>query len=344
MTSKKILFFADRLPPLTGGVEIHGGEFIRYFKNHSSFSIERVITKETEGIPYDLAPKILFFNSGRWIEKLKKLRKRFPKALFIYRTGGNETIKAALVHNFFPSHKIRQNYWAKTLNQTLDLLITNSAFTEKRLMDMGIKVPFVRCVGGASLYDTSLTKLKRDKPIFFSATRFVPYKNPLLLIRTFKKLKEKGLSFSLRMAGSGPLFEKSKQEAKKIPDIELLGKINNQQVAKEMAQADLYIQLSSDHKVAVPGGSYMHTEGMGRSILEAIASGTYVIAGNCGALSEIVTKERGRLISLNSLETITQDIERILEKLPISLQPTEEYSWNHLFKQYEVLYESISHH
>ena len=111
-----------------------------------------------------------------------------------------------------------------------------------------------------------------------------------------------------------------------------------------MAQADLYLQLSSDYEAKIPGGSYIHTEGMGRSILEAISSGTYVIAGKCGALSEIVTERRGKLISLENTEDLVREIEKIVAKLPMQLIPTSEYSWNNLFKCYEDLYESVNNH
>ena len=144
-------------------------------------------------------------------------------------------------------------------------------------------------------------------------------------------MDKKNRKFSLSIAGAGPLLQKAKQEAKGIRNIKFLGEIDNQQVIQEMAQADLYLQLSSDYKAQVPGGSYIHTEGMGRSILEAISSGTYVIAGKCGALSEIVTVDRGRLISLKNVEEVICEVEKVIDRLPIHLPFTSEYSWNSLF-------------
>lgn len=340
---KKILFFADRLPPLTGGMEIHGGEFIRYFKNHPCYPIEHIVTKEKESLASSLNPDIVFFNSGRWVEDFTALKNRFPNALFIYRTGGNEIIKAPLVHHFSPCYEKRKKYWAETINRNIDILITNSSFTEQRLRDLGITIRFAKCVGGVSCIQPRKNVLHQD-PILFSAARFVPYKNPLFLIQAFKKIYQKNQKLSLRIAGDGPLLQQAKQEAKNIKSIRFLGEVDNQQVIQELSKADLYIQLSSDYEVKVPGGSYIHTEGMGRSILEAISLGTYVIAGKCGALPEIITEKRGKLISLQNTKNIVGEVEKAVEKLPIQKTVTFEYSWNNLFKSYEGLYESADNY
>lgn len=343
MKPKEILFFADRLPPLVGGMEIHGGEFIRYFKDHPKFPLATVITQEKAPIPTNINPSILFFNSGRWIEGLKNLRARFPRALFIYRTGGNEILKAPLTHQVIPSHVERQSYWVKTLNKSLDLLITNSSHTEKRLRDLGITIPFAKCVGGATL-SYPLKKKKGKTLTFFCAARFVPYKNHLLLIRVFKALRKRGHLISLRLAGEGPLLQKAQIEGGEDPAIKFLGAIDNQAVSQEMRRADLYIQFSTDYKTNVPGGTYLHCEGMGRSILEAISTGTYIIAGRSGALDEVITKDRGTLIDLQTVEAVTHTLEKIILSPIPNLLPVDTFSWSNLFNQYETLYESPTYY
>ena len=70
------------------------------------------------------------------------IRNLFPKAYFLYRTGGNEILKAPLIHHEIPDHSLRQSYWAEMINRSIDLLITNSAYTEKRLCEIGIACPF----------------------------------------------------------------------------------------------------------------------------------------------------------------------------------------------------------
>ena len=127
MTSP-ILLFADRLPPLVGGMEMHAGYFMRHFRDHRQFPLMAVISKEhgradclvsaAGGEPVDLEqlaaryePAVLFFNSGRWIEDLRTLRSLFPHAEFTYRTGGNEILKALLERAPIERHADRRCFW-----------------------------------------------------------------------------------------------------------------------------------------------------------------------------------------------------------------------------------------
>lgn len=354
-----ILFFADKLTPMIGGVEIHGKYFIDYFLNHPTFPLSAVISKNAynedcivtaNGLePIDLSintdfanPAIVFFNSGRWIEQLKNLRQLYPQAYFVYRTGGNEIVKAPLSDLKISDHSARQQYWANTLNNTIDLLITNSSFTEQRLRQQGIKCSFARCVGGVN---TSSLKMKRktssDVTTIFCAARFVPYKNHLLMLKVIAGLIQGGHSLKVRLAGDGPELEKAQQLVRSLhleSIVTFLGPLDNTTICEEIALSDLYMQLSTDYLTQVPGGSYIHTEGMGRTILEAITAGTFVIAGKSGALSEIVTKDRGILIELNHLEDIIETLDQLLKKPLPSGTLTDIYSWSTLFKRYEKLW------
>ena len=74
---------------------------------------------------------------------------------------------------------------------------------------------------------------------------------------------------------------------------------------------------------------------MGRSILEALSAGTFVIACRSGALPEIVTEDRGLLIELDHLEKMTDEVERILKDQPPKCSFSEEFSWKKIFNRYE---------
>jgi glycosyltransferase involved in cell wall biosynthesis len=359
MTTKPILFFADRLPPLIGGMEMHARYFIEHFSEHTTFPLIGTITKTPAGedclitnenkkiidfkmLAKAFQPALLFFNSGRWIEKLAQLRHLFPTATFLYRTGGNEILKAPLEQKIILDHKLRQAYWASILNNSLDLLITNSAFTEARLREIGITCTLARCIGGVNT-----TTIKQKSPAhshntlrLFCAARFVPYKNHSLLIKVLHELILRGHAINLRLAGDGPLFAEIKNQIKQYKleaAVEFLGAVDNETVCQEIVDADIYIQLSSDYVTKVSGGEYIHSEGMGRSILEALSAGTFVVAGKCGALPEVVTEDKGLLVELNDLTTLTNQIEKAIKLLPINLPGTHDYSWSNLFRQYERL-------
>lgn len=359
--NKGILFFADKLPPLVGGMELHADYFIRYFKNHHKYRLLGVITKNShdldqlildesllhihlKDLPNIIEPTFVFFNSGRWIEELSIIRQIYPKSKFIYRTGGNEIIKAPLINKKISDHKARQKYWVESLNATIDTLITNSSFTENRLNHLGITCPFLRCVGGVNLEDlTPALNVQKSKRLkLFCAARFVAYKNHILLIELIDSLIKRGHILELNLAGDGPLRENIQQlvKSKKLENsVKLLGTLENRSVCQEIANSDIYIQLSCDYLTRVEGGSYIHSEGMGRSILEAISAGTFVIAGHSGALSEIVTPDRGLLLNLNDIDEMVKRIERVFLQRPLRCSPYHGYCWSEVFKKYELLME-----
>lgn len=354
--AKNILFFADRLPPLFGGVEIHARYFIEHFTDHPHFPLAGIVTKdkggkdclvtkegleaiEIEELPKRFQPGYLFFNSGRWIEQIPFIKQLFSTAGFLYRTGGNEILKAPLEYQKIDDHSLRQSYWVKTLNQTIDLLITNSDYTEKRLRQLGMTCPFHRCVGGvnvSALKTSSLPAL--DLPIVFCAARFVPYKNHSLMLSVIRELIVRGHKFQVRLAGDGPLLKQAQEQALKdhlTSVVTFLGPLDHAQTCQEIVRANIYMQLSGDQEIEVPGGSYIHSEGMGRSILEALTAGVFVVAGRSGALPEIVTQDQGLLVDLKSCYQIADEIEPLFRCLPKRKPFSPRYSWTHIFKSYE---------
>lgn len=141
--------------------------------------------------------------------------RQFPSAFFIYRTGGNEIIKANLGKKHTLNHKERQSYWAKQINTYMDTVVTNSKYTEDRLSLMGIKPSrFYRCVGGVDVAVTNFEGTKNDVVTFLLRARFVPYKNHELLLNAFTKLSH--LNFKLLLAGDGILLNEMRTLTHKL--------------------------------------------------------------------------------------------------------------------------------
>lgn len=360
---KSILFFADRVPPLIGGMEIHAKYFIKYFRDHPNFTFLGIVTKNQDTsdslisndksikinideLGKDTNPDIIFFNSGRWIEQFRKIRNIFPNTKFFYRTGGNEILKAPLLENNCLSHKARQLYWVRIINDCINILITNSLYTEKRLKCMGITIPFKRFVGGVDVSGfKNIQPKKNDLVCIFCAARFVPYKNHSLMLSVINELVLCGLKFKVKLAGDGPLLSKIKKQVQEYnlnSVVEFLGVLDNAEVFQEIFNADIYMQLSKDEITKVASGSYIHSEGMGRSILEALSAGTFVIAGKSGALPEIVYPPHGLLINLNDkAEEIAKHIVSIVKKPAAKMKIQTNFDWNNIFAGYEKLFRNI---
>lgn len=360
---KNILLFADRLPPLIGGMEMHAKYFIKYFQKNQNFPLLGIVTKNEERkdclildnqtieiditkLDKNLSPEIIFFNSGRWIEEFAKIRSTFPNSKFFYRTGGNEILKALIVVNKNPDHKKRQLYWVREINNNIDTLITNSLYTENRLTTLGIKIPFKRFVGGVNISNfQNIRPKKNDLVTIFCAARFVPYKNHSLMMSVINELALSGLKFNVKLAGDGPLLSKIMQQVKEYnlgSFVEFLGNLDNLQTCQEIFNADIYMQLSKDEVTKVEGGSYIHSEGMGRSIVEALSAGTFVIAGKSGALPEIVFPPHGLLINLNDgAREIANHIIPMIQTPPPKTKVRKDFTWNKIFTGYEKLFGNI---
>jgi glycosyltransferase involved in cell wall biosynthesis len=367
MGNQSILFFADRLPPEIGGMETHADYFIRYFSQHPAFSLAAIVTRDfvgndclLEGLqkePVQLGhylenlqkhPEIVFFNSGRWIEDLDTIRHYLPNSKLIYRTGGNEILKAPLEKTKIPLLKDRQVVWRDQINRNINYLITNSDFTERRLSELGInQSKFRKCVGGVNTtYSEAHLQRERnpsDPKVFLCTSRFVPYKNHSTLIDVFNELRNRGNRFILLLVGDGPLLNDSKAKVNRLglqDQVLFPGVFTNEQVLVSMIDSDFYVQLSTEYETILQGGSYIHAEGMGRSILEAVSTGTFVITTRTGALPEIISEQEGILVDVTNTPLMVRLIEGLILDTPRIKKPTNNYSWQNYFRVYETIFES----
>jgi len=157
-----------------------------------------------------------------------------------------------------------RNWDAKTAQQ-VDYFMANSAFVADRI---------VRAYGRRSevIYppvDTSRFTLHEPKlNYYFTASRFVDYKNLDLIIRAFNGMPDR----QLLIAGQGPLEKSLKKIAG--PNIRFLGWINDSELVHFMQRARAFVNAS--------------VEDFGIAGLEAQACGTPVIALGRGGYSETV--------------------------------------------------------
>ena len=80
---------------------------------------------------------VIFFNDGWWIEEWTMIRKFYSDNLIVYRTGGNEFVKAPYKDNGRCLEE-RQNIWSELINECIDFVISNSRYTSRRLQQQDI--------------------------------------------------------------------------------------------------------------------------------------------------------------------------------------------------------------
>jgi glycosyltransferase involved in cell wall biosynthesis len=138
---------------------------------------------------------------------------------------------------------------------------------------------------------------KKDYFLFLS--RLVPYKRGDLAIKAFKNLKER-----LIVAGDGPEYKRLKRIATK--NIEFTGYLSDEEVARFISEARALI--------------YPSEEDFGITMVEALASGTPVIAFRRGGAPDIIQdikesdRPTGILFEDQSEDSIRQAIQIFIEK------------------------------
>lgn len=303
----------------------------------------------------------LFFNDGRWIESLHIFREYNKRAILCQRSGGNEFMKAPLF-NCNMSLEYRQKKWAEIINKNLDFIISNSDFTTDRLKSIGVlSERIIKIRGGVdkensinnilsknNLRETfnSQYNISNKKYIIISAARFTEFKGIDNLINAIGLSKYKK-DILLVLVGDGDLKESLVKSCKSNLDEKsfiFLGATSYIETMKYIAAADLYCSTSISFMKASGQQKYIHTETMGRSILEAICQRTCIIATDVGGVSEWFRGDYniGRLISYTDISTITKAIDDVISSNfyidDVSGYFLQQYSWKVVFNKYKVLW------
>ncbi len=376
---KNIVIFSDKRPPDYGGMETHFLYFWDYFTKHNKWKCLFLVSKKNDKhqvldsdftvvAQFYYAEEVIlflkqfninvfFFNSGHWIEDLEYLRKDNNDALFCLRTGGNDFAKASLSQNL--SLKKRQEYWAYQINTYIDFIISNSKFTNQRLEIQGVipsKIKLVR--GGYCIKKATHNILNKEtsrnkfyikyniiQPFIITiSSRLVKFKNIDNIIKAIRLSANKNKIFFL-IIGDGA------ERCKLIKQCEInlnkkswkfIGSKNQEEAMEIISIADIYISSSIEHKAKSVDDTYIHTETMGRSILEAISQNIKIIATDVGGVKEWFSENKnlcGYLIEQNNPTQMAQTIDKLLLDNKSKELSFERYSWNAIFTKYINMWE-----
>lgn len=135
----------------------------------------------------------------------------------------------------------------------------------------------------------SLVTKKED--FYLTASRLVPYKRIDLIVDAFAKMLDK----KLVVIGSGP--EKEKILAKATPNVDVIGYQDFESLRDYMQKAKAFV--------------FAAEEDFGIIVVEAMACGTPVIAGNYGGTAEtVINGITGILFEKQSVESIVDAVKR----------------------------------
>ena len=376
----ELIFLVKSLHCGIGGMEAHQKAFIKYFRNNEMYRLW-IVTREDKGVQillnegdsYKLIgnyvdPKygfrqlysvisenpVIFSNDFWWIDLLPIVRESFPNSRICIRSGGNDIEKMPWnIGNL--SYVERRILCVETLNN-VDKIIVNSRFSQNRFMSYGIskeKIMIIRggvdddlCRKVVSNKELLLQNLREryeiKRPYVFSfACRMVPFKGIRLALDSiiYSTYKNK---CHIVFAGDGQLrSEIEKYCFSNGLKTTFLGAIPNEEVLKIIGASHLLFNTSLETKKIFRDHSYIHTETMGRSMIEALLVHTPIIATNVGGVSQLFAENEdiGIMTDCN-IYAISEAIERALTH-NFSFTIKENYSWNHIFNLYSEIFYSI---
>lgn len=204
--------------------------------------------------------------------------------------GIDKGIRSLLSHTLLNYLRL----WDVSTSNRVDFFIANSEYTRKRIKkyynrDSEVIYPPV---------ETERFTLAKKQNYFLFLSRLVPYKKGDLVIKVFSNLPEK-----LILAGDGPDLKRLKKNA--TNNIEFTGYLSDEEVVKYLSEARALI--------------YPSEEDFGITMVEALASGTPVIAFARGGATEIVSdlsssdRPTGILFEKQSEESLRGALEKFMK-------------------------------
>jgi phosphatidylinositol alpha-mannosyltransferase len=241
--------------------------------------------------------------------------------------------------------------YGKSISGKLDLVTATSPVPAKVILDKDPKgklvkeLVYIPCGINLRRFQTkpaSAIKHPQTKAILYVG-RLEGRKGVKYLLRAYNELAKRHADVQLLVAGSGPDEQKLRDEVKnsEIPNVTFLGFISDEDKIHHLHRADVFCSPATKG------------EGFGVVLLEAMAAGTPIVAGdNAGYVS--VMEETGAISLVNPKDTV--DFARRLEIMLFNedirtLWQTwakayiKQFDYVHIVDQYEAAYkEAIKIH
>ncbi len=302
---------------------------------------------------------VLFFNSLYWIRVIPELKVKFPQMIFLLRSGGND-IAQSEIRGKGKALKERRSFVVDSINKSVDFLIVNSRYSYRKICRFGLNKNKMKIVTGGvdvkrfkpvsisrKLKLREKFKLPIDKIIIVSSCRLVSFKGIDYVLRAISQSKTKD-SVHYLLIGDGPEREKIMCLAGRLGlqnIITMTGEVSIDLIHHYYQLSDIYCHAPILKRNFVLGGSYIHTETMGRSFCEAMSTGLPIITTNVGGVPEVVKdRESGRLVPAKDVRSLREKIDFLIlnesERQKMGLRGrkiAKDFSWEKVLEKYYLL-------
>ncbi|HEY7133017.1 MAG TPA: glycosyltransferase family 4 protein [Candidatus Limnocylindrales bacterium] len=166
--------------------------------------------------------------------------------------------------------------------------------------------------------------------------RFEPRKGLLELLKAYRILKKTGCDCRVLVVGSGPLAREARRyvATRRLKGVEFLGRVGDEEKAQLFRTADVYVSPAT-------GG-----ESFGIVLLEAMASGTAIVASDIHGYKGVVRRGReGLLVPPRDPKAIAAAVARLLNDEDERLQMAaagraraQDFSWERVTAKVDDFY------
>ncbi len=255
-------------------------EFDLVISDTSSFAKGVITLPETPHICYCHTPtRYLWSDTHQYINELK-YNKWLKKII-------------SLVLN-------RLRVWDLAAASRVDYFLANSETVKKRISKYYRRSATVIYppVAIDKFYISDLSQQPKEESYFLAGCRLAPYKRIDLLIEAFKEL---GSDYRLKIFGDGVDLKRLKKLAKNYNNIQFLGRVDDQTLAKLYSHCQAYLNPQE--------------EDFGITAIEAMASGRPVIAfKRGGAVETIIEQKTGLFFTEQSSSAVAEIINYFFDK------------------------------
>ncbi len=283
------------------------------------------------------AAEVFFLNDLSWLPDLPRLRLRFSSARFVLRSGGNDFWHFAGV--------------VDTLNRNVDVVVVNSDFSFRRAVLLGID-PWrtVKLRGGVPSRAIERLAGRRGRlreafdalhatsgrRILAVVCRMEPFKGVCEFLEELARRWND--SWYLVLAGAGRQDGKVRALLQKLfspSDYVHLGELSHDEALETLAVADVLLSSSLEFPRELPGGRFVHTETMGRTVMEAMSLGVAVVATDVGGMRELADEFPLAIRLADGIGGIVDYLRgRPARRTGFSPEVAQAYSWTALVEQY----------
>lgn len=236
-----------------------------------------------------LCPAALFFRQGQVCEECLG---RVPWPGVMHGCYRSNRFASAVVAAMLTSHRL-----LRTWQREVDVYIVLTEFARRKFIAGGL--PPERIIVKPNFVDPDPGIGDGQGDYFLFVGRLSHEKGVETMLQAWEQMPADSTS-ALKVLGDGPLRAEVEEASRRTPAIQYLGRCPSDRV---------YAMMGSARALIFPSRCY---EGLPRTIVEAMAKGTPVVASRLGSMSELIRHEHnGLLFESGNPQDLLQQVKRV---------------------------------